>query len=132
MSIKRIETIIDEYGVDNEDYVEYAVVHEDDSIGSAYLRITYLDDSHYVSRMVRNENIPFGSKAAHLFFYPNSETSGERQGVGLQVLDFVLNDARTRGIMVVYCMVTNNIAGEFFRKNGFKGGCSPDGYLVIS
>lgn len=45
MSIDRIET-----DVVDEDYIEYLVVHDDGSMGSADLRIMTLDEDHYMAR----------------------------------------------------------------------------------
>lgn len=126
MTIKNIETITDE------DYVEYIFTHKDDSTGSASLTIRELDSTHHITYIIRDEHIPYGFKVAELFFYPNSETSGERKGVGSLALDFIINDAQERGIKVVYVEVTNVAAQQFFQKKGFKGNLEPYGYVVIS
>ena len=106
--------------------------HEDDSEGGASLRITELDASYHIGCIVRDENIPLGSKVAELFFYPHSKTSSQRRGVGSEVLDLILQEVQSKGIKVVYGEVTNTIAEKFFRKSGFKGSYQPHCYRVTA
>jgi len=127
MGVKRIETI-----ADDEDYVEYIIFHDDGTTGGADLRLTELGRYHHMTHQLRDENIPDGSKVAETFVYPHSETSVQRQGVGSQVLDHIVMDARSRGVRVLYAETTNLAAEGLFRKNGFKGNYSPHCYLVIN
>ncbi len=108
--------------ISNEDegYIEYLVIHEDGSIGSADLRIMDFDKGHHMERVLRTHNIHHGYLIAETFFYPHSATSNRRCGIGSQVLDYILSDAKARGVCVVYAQPTNVIAINFFRKKGFR------------
>lgn len=113
-----------------EDYLEYRVIHEDGTEGSADLRVRELGESHMVNNL-RDESLPNDAKIAELFLYPHSETSSRRTGVASRVLDYVLKDAAERNIKLVFAECTNLTARSFFQKKGFKGGYDPHCYIVI-
>lgn len=113
-----------------EDYLEYRVIHEDGTEGSADLRVRELGESHMAYNL-RNEGLPNDAKIAELFLYPHSETSSRRTGVASRVLDYVLKDAAERNIKLVFAECTNLTARGFFQKKGFKGGYDPHCYIVI-
>ena len=129
MSIKSIELV--EHGEDVENYLEYEVTHNNGSIGIVDLRIMELDEFHHM-RLLLDKGLSSGSKIAELFFYPHSNTTQQRQGVGSQVLDTILNNARDREIRAVYIEATNTIAERFFRKMGFEICYGTHYYKVIS
>lgn len=129
MSIRRIEVVDRPKGED--DYIEYNIVHEDGSTGGADLRIMDLDENHHM-HLLLDRGLPSGSRIAEMFFYPHSDTTQQRQGIGKQVLDTILKDAQDRGIRAVYVEVTDTKAKRFFRKMGFEGNLEPHGYKVIS
>ena len=114
-----------------EDYLEYRVIHDDGSEGSASLRLSQLDATHYMNYHLNGEDLPIGSTIAELFLYPHSETSPRRTGVASRVLDYVLRDAGERGIKVVTCEITNKDIQQFCRAKGFRGNYSPHCYLLI-
>ncbi len=114
-----------------EDYLEYRVIHEDGSEGSASLTIRELEGTHHMAYQVRDENLPLGSRIAELFLYPHSETSLRRTGVASRVLDYILKDASGRDIKVVFCEMTNLDIKSFCQAKGFKGNYSPHCYIVI-
>lgn len=114
----------------NEDYLEYRVIHKDGTEGSADLRVRELGESHMVYNL-RDEGLPNDIKIAELFFYPHSQTSSERNGVGSRVLDHILKDAAERNIKLVFAECTNLTARSFFQKKGFKGNYQPHCYIVV-
>ena len=114
-----------------EDYLEYRVIHDDGSEGSASLRLSQLDATHYMAYHLKVEALPVGSTIAELFLYPHSETSLRRTGVASRVLDHVLRDAGERGIKVVTGEITNEEIRKFCQAKGFRGNYSPHCYLLI-
>ncbi len=127
--------IIEPYTEDPDYGVEYTVIHEDCSIGCATLRITELNPDHHLvlNNVLQGENVPMDSRVAELHFYPHSETSPRRKGLGSKALDFILTDAKKRGIRVVYAEVRDTkVVMPFFRKAGFKGNYAPNCYFVLS
>ncbi len=115
---------------EQEDYLEYRVIHEDGSEGSADLRVRELRESH-MAYSLRDEGLPEDAKIAELFFYPHTETSSRRTGVASRVLDYILKDAKERDIKLVFAECTNLTAGSFFQKKGFKGNYQPHCYIVV-
>lgn len=126
MSIDRIETI-----VEDKCYIDYRVTYKDSSKGGADLRIMEYESGHHMRLEFQSKNIPVGSLAAEIFFYPHSSTSPRRQGVGSQVLDHILSDAKSRGVSVVYIESTNNIANKFFLKKKFTNGPGNHCYCIL-
>jgi GNAT superfamily N-acetyltransferase len=108
----RIET---EEHIDYESYIEYHIYHEDGSAGSFDLRICGLVDS-YMSREFVAEGLRSDAKVAETFFYPHSDTSQMGKGIGSQVMEFLLSDARRRGIHAVYGDVRDTKSQRFFEK----------------
>jgi len=113
-----------------EDYLEYIVIHEDGSRGSASLTIRELGESHMVYQL-REESLPNNTRIAELFLYPHSATSLRRTGVASRVLDYILKDAREKEIKVIFCEITNLDIRRFCQNKGFKGNYSPHCYIVI-
>src|SRR3989344_5141960 len=89
-----------------EDYLEYIVIHEDGSRGSASLTIRELGESHMIYQL-REESLPNNTRIAELFLYPHSATSLRRTSVASRVLDYILMAARERDIKIVFCEMTN-------------------------
>ena len=127
MSTERIEIIANGIVV-NEDFVNYRVVHEDGSTGEANLSI---EDGRHILPIIGDDSIPLHSKIAELFFEPHSETSVQRQGVGSRVLEFIIKDAQTRRIKLIYAQPMTTSAEHFFAKHKFKGDSSLR-YIIIS
>ncbi len=116
-----------------EDYLEYKIIHDDGSEGSASLTIRDLYDGspHFMAYQLRNETLPDNAKVAELFLYPHSETSSKRTGVASRVLDHILKDAAERKIKVVFCEITNLDIRNFCQAKGFKGNYEPHCYVVV-
>ncbi len=115
MSIKKIEIT---ESPDDENYVEYEVIHNNGTRGGADLRIMELDKTHHMRKLL-DKGLPSGSKIAETFFYPHGNGTQSSQGIGSAVLEFIIKDAQERGIRAIYADVTNTIAESFFHKNGF-------------
>ncbi len=115
---------------EEESYLEYRVIHDDGSEGSADLRIRELSDS-YIRHELREEGLPDNTKVAEFFFYPHSQTSQRRTGVASRVLDYILEDARRRDVKVVFCEVTNTAMKGFCESKGFRGNYAPHCYVLI-
>lgn len=105
-----------EKDVKDELYVEYLVIHPDGSTGIADLRIMDLDEGHHMGHILREHNIPYRSLIAETFLYPHSSTSNQRCGIGSQVLDYILLDAKARNVHAVYAQPTNITAINFLKK----------------
>ena len=103
---------------DDEDYVEYKILHSDWSRGGADLRIIELNETHHMRRLL-DKGLPSGSRIAETFFYPHSSSTQHREGVGSIVLESILKDAQQRNVRAIYGEVTSIMAENFFRKNGF-------------
>ncbi|RJQ15851.1 hypothetical protein C4573_06895 [Candidatus Woesearchaeota archaeon] len=138
MSIDSIE--IEQHGSDGAlteddleaEYVDYKIIHDDGSHGSADLRIMELEQSHFMAYGLLAAGVPLGSKVAETFFYPHSETSTRLHGIGSQALDFVLEDARKRDIKAVYAQTASKGVEEFFQKNGFSRKHMDHVYIVLA
>ncbi len=114
-----------------EDYLEYRVIHEDGSEGFADLRVRELSES-YMRYTLRDVGLTDDSKIAELFFYPHSNTSLERSGIGSIVLDYILKDAAERNVSLVFAECTTLTAKSFFQKRGFEVNHSPHCYVLIT
>ncbi len=112
------------------EYVEYRVIHEDGTEGSADLRIRELRESPLAYNL-RDEGLPNDALIAELFLYPHSKTSSERTGVGSRTLGYILKDAAERNIRLVFAECTSLAARSFFQKKGFKGNYAPHCYVVL-
>lgn len=119
--------------VSNEDegYIEYLVTHGDGSTGSADLRIMELDRGHHMEDVLKNHNIPYGALIAETFLYPHSSTSIHRLGIGSQVLEYVVLDAKARNVRAIYAQPNNLRSEEFFKKKDFKLGKHSNWYLLL-